>query len=94
MTKTGRLADVDRVLAPLGLFLILAVARLCAPAYSGSRSATGRISGFVARRAIDAVAIVGWLIDRLPLSAATFPSTPGARVGRPGGWRAGSLRPL
>jgi hypothetical protein len=50
----------------LGLFLMLVVARLTEPAYYGPSTAAARIRGFAARRVIDAVAVVGWLFDRLP----------------------------
>lgn len=69
MTKTRRV-DMDRALALLGLFLMLAIARLCGPAYNGSRTTARRVSGFLARRAIDAIAIVGRLVDRLAPSPA------------------------
>ena len=44
-------------LALLGLFLLLMVARLA------------NHGGFLARRAIDGVAIFGWIADHLPLPA-------------------------
>jgi hypothetical protein len=50
----------------LGLFLMLVVARLTASAYYGPPTTVGRVRGFAARRLIDAVAVVGWLFDRLP----------------------------
>jgi hypothetical protein len=50
----------------VGLFLVLVVARLAGPALATHTTTAGRVSGFAARRAIDAVAIVGWFFDRLP----------------------------
>ena len=79
MSKTGRVVNVDRALAPLGLFLMLAIARLCGPAYAGPRNTAGRVSAFLARRAIDAVASLGWLVDRLAPPSA-FPLAAGARA--------------
>ena len=58
----------DQALGLLGLFLILVVARLADRSYSVQHTVAGRLSGFVARRAIDAVAAIGWLVDRLPHS--------------------------
>ena len=53
----------DHVLAVVGLFMMLVVSRLA------NLEARGRFSGFLARRAIDGVAVVGWLADHLPLPA-------------------------
>ncbi len=44
-------------LALLGLFLMLIVARLA------------NHGGFLARRAIDAIAVIGWIADHLPRAA-------------------------
>ena len=74
MTKTGWVVNMDRALAPLGLFLMLAIARLCGPAFDGSRTTAGRVSAFLARRAIDVVASVGWLVDRLAPPSAISPA--------------------
>ena len=57
MTKRMVATESDDRLALIGLFLMLLVARL---ANHGS---------FVARRAIDAVAVFGWIADHLPLPA-------------------------
>jgi hypothetical protein len=56
-------------LGALGLLLMLLVARLTPAAYGDQRNVRGQLSGFVARRAIDAVAVLGWLADRLPAPA-------------------------
>jgi hypothetical protein len=53
----------------LGLFLMLVVARLAAPAYRGGGTTAERIKGFGARRVIDGVALVGWLFDHVPAAA-------------------------
>ena len=48
-----------------GALLILLIARLVGPADSVQRTRLGQIRGFLARRALDAVAIVGWTVDRV-----------------------------
>lgn len=54
----------------LGLFLMLVIAGLANRAYGVQETSAGRVIGFLARRAIDGIAAVGWLADRLPLPAA------------------------
>lgn len=56
------------MLAVIGLFLMLVVARLTERAYLPHATLAGRASGFFARRVIDAIAVVGWLCDRVPIS--------------------------
>jgi hypothetical protein len=69
MTNLALSTKVDRTLGVLGLFLMLIVARLADRGYSAQQTAVGRLTGFLARRAIDGVAAIGWLVDRLPLPA-------------------------
>jgi hypothetical protein len=57
--------DVERAIASVGLFLIVAVAALANHGYEVRGTFTGRVSGFLARRAIDVVAVVGALADHL-----------------------------
>ena len=64
--------NTERALGSLGLFLLLVIVRFSDSAFNPPPTLAGRASGFLARRAIDAVAIVGWLFDRLP---ATPPSS-------------------
>ena len=52
----------DDSVAYLGLFLLLLLPRLSDAAYTGF--APG-VRGFLARRAIDGIAAVGWVIDRM-----------------------------
>jgi hypothetical protein len=66
MRHTGSFADAGHPLGMVGLFLVLVVARLAGPALAAHTTTAGRVSGFAARRAIDAIAIVGWFFDRLP----------------------------
>jgi len=58
--------DIEHPLGVIGLFLMLIVAVMANHGYTAHRTLTGRIGGFLARRTIDAVAAIGWLIDRLP----------------------------
>ncbi|HKE82462.1 MAG TPA: hypothetical protein VKB50_01840 [Vicinamibacterales bacterium] len=58
--------DIKHPLGVVGLFLMLIVAVMANHGYTAHRTLTGRIGGFLARRTIDAVAAIGWLIDRLP----------------------------
>jgi hypothetical protein len=57
MTNQGLAINTDQALALLGLFLMLIVARLA------------NRGGFLARRAIDGVAVIGWIVDHLPQPA-------------------------
>ena len=57
------------MLGVVGLFLMLAIARLTDRAYLRHAPLAGRASGFLARRVIDAIALIGWLCDRLPMPA-------------------------
>ena len=66
MTKHLFHMNSERLLGSLGLFLLLLIVRLSDSAFNPQHTLAGRVSGFLARRAIDAVAIVGWLFDRLP----------------------------
>jgi len=50
----------------LGLFLVLVLARLARPACRPPQNTADRLTGFLARRAIDCIAAIGWLIDHLP----------------------------
>ena len=68
MTNRVPLIRGDQALGLLGLFLMLVVAKLADRDYSTQHTVAGRLSGFVALRAIDGVAAVGWLVDRLPHS--------------------------
>jgi len=60
-------SDCGRMLGVIGLFLMLVTARLAERGYAGQPTVAARLLGFLARRAIDGVATIGWLVDRLPL---------------------------
>jgi hypothetical protein len=66
MRHTGSFVDAGHPLGTVGLFLVLVVARSAGPALATHTTTAGWVSGFAARRVIDAVAIVGWFLDRLP----------------------------
>jgi hypothetical protein len=64
MKTQRRLASTRHPLGSFGLLLVGLVGRLAEHAHSG-RTDHGRIKAFLARRAIDGIAIVGWTVDRL-----------------------------
>ena len=66
MGHTGSFIDVRHPMGTVGLLLMLVVARLAEPALATHTTTATRAQGFTARRAIDAIALVGWLFDRLP----------------------------
>ena len=66
MTKNEFRMNTEHILGCLGLFLLLLIVRLSDIAYNPRHTVAGQVSGFLARRAIDAVAVIGWLADRLP----------------------------
>ena len=70
--------NTDHVLGSFGLVLLLLIGRLSDSAVNPDHTFAGRVSGSLARRAMDAVAIVGWLFDRLP--APTRSSNPPERA--------------
>ena len=61
--------NFEPALGALGLLLMLLVARLTPAAYENHKTVSAHVSGFLARRGIDAIAVVGWLADRLPVTA-------------------------
>ena len=66
MTNTDFSFHGDHAFGFLGLFLMLVIGQLADPAYAVRHTAVERMRGFVARRAIDGIAVIGWLADRLP----------------------------
>ena len=65
MTSRHRFANIYHPLGLFGLLLVGLVGRLADHAYPSSAAHYGRVTPFLARRAIDAIAVVGWTIDRL-----------------------------
>ena len=66
MGHTGSFIDVRHPMGTVGLLLMVVVARLAEPALATHTTTATRARGFTARRAIDAIALVGWFFDRLP----------------------------
>lgn len=80
MTNPVLSIKFDHAFGILGLFLMLVVARLTDRAYPVRPSGAGRLSGFLARRAIDSIAAIGWLADRLPILGPSRHSGPSRHV--------------
>jgi hypothetical protein len=60
------LMDSEHVLGCVGLALLLVLATLAEWGFAPHRTLPGRLSALLARRGIDVLAAVGWLVDRLP----------------------------
>ena len=73
MTKHLFPINTEHVLGWVGLFLLIVVATLADRGYGPQQTFAARVSGWLARRAIDAIAVVGWLVDRLPEPAVRPP---------------------
>ena len=65
--------NTEYVLGSVGLFLLIVVGKLADRGYGPQQTFAGRVSGCMARRAIDAIAVLGWLLDRLPEPAVLPP---------------------
>jgi hypothetical protein len=57
--------NTNHPLATFGLLLILLVAKLAEYSDPPQNSYKRRTQGFLARRAIDGIAVIGWIADRL-----------------------------
>jgi hypothetical protein len=66
MTKHLFHINTEHVLGSVGLFLLILVGKLADQGYGPQGTFAGRVSGCMARRAIDAIAVMGWLVDWLP----------------------------
>ena len=67
-------------LGTAGLFLMLVTARLAGTGYSDPRGPVGRGVAFAARRGIDVIGAIGWMVDHLSVpgqSAARIRATVG-----------------
>ena len=56
----------QKLLGWAGVFLLLVVANLAQQADGPQRTYADRVSRWIARRGIDLVAVIGWLVDRQP----------------------------
>jgi hypothetical protein len=86
MTKHLVPRNTEHVLGSVGLFLLLVVGKLAERGQGPQQTFAGRVSGWMARRAIDAIAVMGWLVDRLP-EPAVMPSHPPRATRAPVGVR-------
>ena len=75
MTKHLFPMNTEYVLGSVGLFLLIVVGTLADRGYGPQQTLAGRASGCLARRAIDAIAVLGWLVDRLRLPPHLPPAT-------------------
>ena len=66
MTKHLFPMNTEHVLGSVGLFLLIVVGKLADRGYGPQQTFAGRVYGCMARLAIDAIAVLGWLVDRLP----------------------------
>ena len=78
MTKHMVHADTGHMLGSVGWFLMLVVAWLAGRGYGPEQTLAARLAGAMARRAIDAIAAVGWLADRLPRPTSHRPGSSSA----------------
>lgn len=65
MTKHLFPVDAEHVLGSIGLLLLVVVANLAKRGDGRQRTFADHVSAWMARRAIDAIAVIGWLVDRL-----------------------------
>jgi hypothetical protein len=78
MTKHLVSSATERVLGTVGLFLLIAIAKLAERGYGPQQTFVSHASGYMARRGIDAIAVIGWLVDRLPEGLFPRPAPPSA----------------
>ena len=70
MTNKVLSIETERALGILGLFLMLVIARLANRAYEPQQTAADRLTSFLARRVIDGIAAIGWVVDHVPAPSA------------------------
>ena len=63
--------DIEHSLALLGLVLMAIVGWLANRGYAVHPTIAGRVGGAIARRAIDGIAVIGWIVDHLPPATTT-----------------------
>jgi len=83
--RTGsRSIDIEHAVGRIGLLLMLVMGSLAERGYPPHTTGAARICGFFARRAIDGIAVIGWLADRLPpTDARPTSSSPACHQPRP-----------
>ena len=70
MTNKVLSIDMGHALGIFGLFLMLVIARLANHAYEPQQTAADRLTSFLARRVIDEIAAIGWVVDHVPAPSA------------------------
>jgi len=70
MTNKVLSIEMGHALGIFGLFLMLVIARLADRAYEPQQTVADRLTSFLARRAIDVVAAIGWVVDHVPAPSA------------------------
>ena len=70
MTNKVLSIEMGHALGMLGLFLMLVIARLADHAYEPQHTAADRLTSVLARRVIDGVAAIGWVVDHVPAPSA------------------------
>jgi hypothetical protein len=83
MKTRSHLASIRYPLGSFGLLLVVLVGRLADRAYPSDSADYGRVRAFLARRAIDGIATVGWAIDRVGDWISTGSTSRGARRDAP-----------
>jgi hypothetical protein len=73
MTKHVFPMNTEHLLGSVGLFLLIVVDKLADRGDGPQQTFVGRAFRWLARRAVDAIAVVGWFVDRLP-EPAVLPS--------------------
>ena len=67
----------DDSIAHLGLLLLLLVGPLSDAAYTSRQGFASFVRGFLARRAIDGIAAIGWVADRMTAVHRSRPTATG-----------------
>jgi len=70
MTNKVLSIEMGHALGIFGLFLMLVIARLSNHAYEPQQTAADRLTSFLARRVIDGIAAIGWVVDHVPAPSA------------------------
>ena len=70
MTNKVLSIEVDHALGIFGLFLMLVIANLANHAHEPQQIAADRLTSFLARRIIDGIAAIGWVVDHVPAPSA------------------------
>ena len=72
MTNKVLSIEMGHALGIFGLFLMLVIGRLANHAYEPQQTAADRLTSFLARRVIDGVAAIGWVVDHVPAPSSHY----------------------